>query len=135
MKTRYFLTLLFLTVLVGCSISAPNTEKPKSKHEDDARLIKTVGLLPKIENQHPLVVGKTVKEGFQGYLDLVEDGKRTKQVIVVYPTNMKRPEDKDRLIEIRGQLHLFKASNPTNVLHKKAFDCEVIEVLEWEYRK
>jgi hypothetical protein len=107
----------------------------KLKHEENVRLVKRVGLLPEIEAQHPLVVGKTVKEGFQGYLDLIENGKRTKQIIVVYPINMKRPKDNDRLIEIRGKLHLFKANNPTNILHKKAFDCEVIEVVEWKYIK
>ena len=100
-----------------------------------AELIRVVGSLPKMENQHPLVVGKTVKEGFQGSLDLVEDGKRTRQIIVVYPNNMRRPEDEGRLIEIKGKLHLFRAGKPPGDLHKKAFDCEVIEVLEWEYRE
>ena len=133
MKARCLLTVLALTVLIGCSKSAPNTSAVEPDNERKGKLTKVVGLLPRSVDQHPLVVGKTVKEGHQGYLDLIENGKRTKQVIVVYPTDMKRPEDKDRLIEIEGKLHLFKASNPANTMHKKTFDCEVIEVLEWKY--
>jgi hypothetical protein len=133
MKARCLLAVLALTVLIGCSASVPDTSAVEPEDGRTVKLTKVVGLLPRSVDQHPLVVGKTVKEGHQGYLDLVDNGKRTKQVIVVYPTEMKRPEDEDRLIEIEGRLHLFKASNPANTMHKRTFDCEVIEVLEWKY--
>jgi hypothetical protein len=117
--------LLSIVLLAGCNTPTKVEDTP---------LVERVGFLPKMENQHPLVVKSTVGEGHQAYLDLVENGVRTEQVIVVYPTNMEQPQDHDRLIEIKGKLHLFMASKPETTPYKRAFDCEVIEVLEWKYR-
>jgi hypothetical protein len=100
----------------------------------DAPLVERVGFLPKIENQHPLVVKATVGEGHQAYLDLVENGERKEQIIVVYPINMAQPQEHNRLVEIKGKLHIFKGSKPKTTPYKQAFDCEVIEVLEWKYK-
>lgn len=97
-------------------------------------LVTRVGFLPGQEAQYPLIVGSVIDEGYQGYLQLVEGGRRAKQIIVVYPTNMERPKDKDRLIEIRGKLHTFKISKPSNTLHKRTHDSEAIEVQSWKYR-
>jgi hypothetical protein len=100
----------------------------------DAPLVERVGLLPKMESQHPLVVKATVGEGQQAYLDLVKNGERTEQIIVVYPINMAQPQDPDRLVEIKGRLHIFKGSKPKTTPYRRAFDCEVVEVLEWKYK-
>jgi hypothetical protein len=117
--------VLSLVLLSGCN--AP-------KKIEDATLVGRVGFLPKMENQHPLVVETTVGEGHQAYLDLVENGERIEQIIVVYPINMEQPQNHDRLIEIKGKLHLFKAGKPETTRYKRAFDCEVVEVIEWKYR-
>jgi hypothetical protein len=117
--------VLSLAILSGCN--AP-------KKAEDAPLVVRVGFLPEMENQHPLVVEATVGEGHQAYLDLVDNGERTEQIIVVYPITMGQPQDHGRLVEIKGQLHLFKASKSKTTPYKRAFDCEVVEVIEWKYR-
>jgi hypothetical protein len=120
--------ILSLVLSLGC-----NTQKKA----EDALFVEKVGFLPKVENQHPLVVKSTVGEEHQAYLDLVENGERTEQVIVVYPINMEQPQDHDRLVKIKGKLHLFKAGKPEKTPYKRTFDCEVIEVIEvieWKYK-
>jgi hypothetical protein len=119
------------TVLVSYE---PLSEVEKNKHEN-LNLVTRVGFLPTQEDQHPLIVGSVFREGQQGYLDLFEGGKRTKQIIVVYPVKMKMPEEKNHQIEIKGKLHSFNFGKPSQGLHKMTYENEAIEVLEWRYKE
>jgi hypothetical protein len=133
MMLRNYIILSLLAALTGCSSFSSTTDVPKPKQTDETTITRT-GFLPSDIHQHPLIVGTVISEGHQGYLDLFEDGKKTKQVIVVYPTHMKRPEEMNRLIEIKGKLHSFRLGKPSQGLHKRTYENEAIEIHEWKYR-
>ena len=134
MKIKCYLALSFVAVLFGCSVSTPEAARPDTEQEENVTMVTRVGYLPTQEDQHPLIVGSVIPEGVQGYLDLFEDGKRTSQIIVVYPANMKRPEETKRLIEIKGKLHSFTLGKPSQGLHKRTYENEAIEVSEWKHK-
>ena len=133
MKLRYFSILSLLAALSGCYSPTTRIESTTPEHTD-AAVITRIGVLPTVIHQHPLIVGSVISEGYQGYLDLIEDGKSTRQIIVVYPNSMKRPAAKNRLIEVKGVLHSFTPEQPLHGLHKRTYDNEAIEVYEWKYK-
>ena len=134
MTLRNYIILSLLAVLTGCSSSSSTTNVPKPKQTDETTTITRTGFLPSDIHQHPLIVGTVISEGHQGYLDIFEDGKKTKQIIVVYPPQMKRPEEMNLLIEIKGELHSFSLGKPSQRLHKRTYENEAIEIHEWKYR-
>lgn len=125
---------LSLVLLIGSRASTPEAVRPDME-QDNVTMVTRSGYLPSEEDQHPLIVGSVIPQGVQGYLDLFEDGKRRGQIIVVYPTNMKRPEETKRLIEIKGKLHSFTLGKPSQGLHKRTYENEAIEVSEWKYKE
>ena len=133
MKIKCYCALSILALLVGCSVSTSETVKPETEQDGNVTMVTLVGFLPAQEDQHPLIVGSVIPEGSQGYLDIFEDGKKTKQIIVVYPANMKRPDETKRLIEIKGKLHSFTPGKPSQGLYKRSYENEVIEIFEWKY--
>jgi hypothetical protein len=135
MNIKCYCALSFVALLVGCSVSAPEVARPDTEQEANVTMVTRVGFLPTQEDQHPLIVGSVIPEGVQGYLDLFEDGKKTSQIIVVYPPNMKRPEETNRLIEIKGRLRSFTLGKPAHVLHKITYENEAIEISEWKYKE
>ena len=134
MTLRYFSILSLLVALSGCYSSRSGIDSPTLEHTG-AAVITLIGVLPTDIHQHPLIVGTVIPDGYQGYLDLIEDGKSTRQIIVVYPISMKRPAAKNRLIEVKGVLHSFTLEKPLDDLHKRSHDNEAIEVYEWKYKE
>lgn len=72
MRIECYFILAFLAMLFGCNTSTSEFSMAKPIQEEDATVVKRVGLLPTQENQHPLIVGSVIQEGYQGYLDLFE---------------------------------------------------------------
>jgi hypothetical protein len=135
MKIKCYCALSCMAFLVGCSVPNPEAARQDSKPEENVTMVTLVGFLPTQEDQHPLIVGSVIPDGVQGHLDLFEDGKKTKQIIVVYPSNMKRPDKTNSLIAIKGKLHSFTLGKPSQGLHKRTYENEAIEISEWKYKE
>jgi len=99
----------------------------------ETNLVAKVGMLPQSEGQQPAVVASDVgvPDGKQASLELIQSGKRTHQIIVIYPKNMAMPTESNRLIEVHGVLRQFettKGNGPNN-----RFPYEVLSVRSWKY--
>jgi hypothetical protein len=101
--------------------------------ENEANLVRKTGMLPQSEAQQQAVVGADVgvPGGKQASLELIQDGRRTQQIVVIYPKDMAVPTETNRLIEVQGVIHKFettKGNAPNNKIQYEA-----LTVTSWKY--
>lgn len=99
--------------------------------DTNAPVVIRVGMLPQSEWQHPLVPG--FAPGIQGFLDVIEGGNPPRQIILMYPRDMKPPTKTNTLVEVKGHLHMFQTEKPSNLEKKGIYKNEVIAVTSWRY--
>jgi hypothetical protein len=121
MKT--ILALLLLFAASTCLAGGTN----------ETNLVRRIGMLPQSAGQQPAVVGSDIglPDGKQASLELIQNGKRTQQIVVIYPKNMAMPTETNKLVEVQGVLHELgttKGNGPN-----KAFQYEVLAVESWKY--
>lgn len=117
------LLALLVTIGSGCSADKANTSVEVTR----------IGTLPLSEGQHPGVTADDfgVPGGRQLSFQPVEAGKRTQQIILLFPRSLDAPTATNRLIEVKGRLHNLETTKgfaPNN-----RFPYTVLCVDQWKY--